>query len=103
VLRERGRAEPHRVRPEVIRYLGWPGQAISYKLGERGWLAAREQATRQPGFDLKRWHTAALSLGPIGLGGLTEALASIGQSPDAQGMSRSSWQVAVCQLILSVA
>ena len=49
VLRERGRAEPHRVHPEVVRYFGWPGQAISYKLGERGWLAAREQAMRQPG------------------------------------------------------
>ena len=46
-----------------------------------GWLAARDQAMRRPGsgeFDLKRWHTAALSLGPIGLGGLTEALARIG-------------------------
>jgi uncharacterized protein (DUF885 family) len=29
------------------------------------------------GFDLKRWHTAALSLGPIGLAGLTETLARI--------------------------
>jgi uncharacterized protein (DUF885 family) len=77
VLRERGRAEPHRVRAEVVRYFGWPGQAIAYKLGERGWLAAREQATRRPGFDLKRWHTAALSLGPIGLTGLDEALARI--------------------------
>jgi uncharacterized protein (DUF885 family) len=81
VLRDRGRAEPHRVRPEVIRYLGWPGQAISYKLGERGWLAAREQAMRRAGpggFDLKRWHTAALSLGPMGLSGLTEALVTAG-------------------------
>ena len=82
VLRERGRAEPHRVHAEVVRYFGWPGQAISYKLGERGWLAAREQAMRRPGeFDLKRWHTAALSLGPIGLDGLDgldEALARIG-------------------------
>jgi uncharacterized protein (DUF885 family) len=75
VLRARGRAEPHRVRPEIVRYFGWPGQAITYKLGERGWLAAREQAMRRPGFDLKRWHTAALSLGPIGLDGLTEELA----------------------------
>jgi uncharacterized protein (DUF885 family) len=61
--------------------LGWPGQAISYKLGERGWLAAREQAMRRPapgGSDLKQWHTAALNLGPIGLDGLTEALARIG-------------------------
>ena len=77
VLRERGRAEPHRVEPEVIRYFGWPGQAITYKLGERAWLAAREQARRRPGFDLKRWHTAALSLGPIGLDGLTEELARV--------------------------
>jgi len=78
MLREHGRAEPYRVEPEVIRYFGWPGQAISYKLGERGWLAAREQAMRRPGprgFDLKRWHTAALSLGPIGLDALTGELA----------------------------
>jgi uncharacterized protein (DUF885 family) len=75
VLRDRGRAEPHRVHPEVVRYLG---QAISYKLGERGWLAAREQAMRHPAFDLKRWHTDALSLGPMGLDGLTEALATAG-------------------------
>jgi uncharacterized protein (DUF885 family) len=78
MLREHGRAEPYRVQPEVIRYFGWPGQAISYKLGERGWLAAREQAGRRPGFDLKRWHTAALSLGPIGLDALAEALARVG-------------------------
>jgi uncharacterized protein (DUF885 family) len=76
-LGERGRAEPHQVHPEVIRYLGWPAQAISYKLGERAWLAARDEARRRPGFDLKRWHTAALDLGPIGLGGLAEALRRI--------------------------
>jgi uncharacterized protein (DUF885 family) len=61
----------------VVRYLGWPAQAISYKLGERAWLAARDEAQRRPGFDLKRWHTAALELGPIGLGGLAEALRRI--------------------------
>jgi uncharacterized protein (DUF885 family) len=71
------RREPGRVRAEVIRYFGWPGQAISYKLGERGWLAARQQAMRRPGFDLKRWHTAALGLGPIGLAGLADALAGL--------------------------
>ena len=77
VLRERGRAEPHRVRAEVVRYFGWPGQAISYKLGERGWLAAREHARQRPGFDLKRWHTAALNLGPIGLRDLAAELAEL--------------------------
>jgi uncharacterized protein (DUF885 family) len=69
--------EPRRVRAEITRYFGWPAQAISYKLGERGWLTARERAMRRPGFDLKRWHTAALGLGPIGLGALADALASI--------------------------
>jgi len=87
MLRARGRAQPHQVKPEVLRYFGWPGQAISYKLGERGWLAAREQAMRRPRageFDLQRWHTAALSLGPIGLAGLAGALARI-EGPDGQG------------------
>jgi uncharacterized protein (DUF885 family) len=78
VLRSQGRAEDHRVRAEVLRYFGWPGQAISYKLGERGWLAAREHARRRPGFDLKRWHTAALGLGPIGLGDLATELDHLG-------------------------
>ena len=75
VLGTAGRGEPHRIQAEVVRYFGWPAQAISYKLGERGWLAARAEAMRRPGFDLKRWHTAALSLGPIGLAGLADALA----------------------------
>ena len=81
VLRDRGRAEEYRVLPEVTRYFGWPGQAPSYKLGERAWLAARADAQRKPGFDLKRWHTAALSLGPIGLAGLADALASADLDP----------------------
>jgi uncharacterized protein (DUF885 family) len=75
VLRDRGRAEEYRVVPEVTRYFGWPGQAPSYKLCERAWLAARAGAQRRPGFDLKRWHTAALSLGPLGLDALSAELA----------------------------
>jgi uncharacterized protein (DUF885 family) len=78
VLGKSGRGEPHRIQAEVVRYFGWPAQAISYKLGERGWLAARAEAMRRPGFDLKRWHTAALSLGPIGLASLADALAGAG-------------------------
>ncbi len=57
------------VASEVDRYLGWPGQAISYKVGERVWLEAREAARTRAGsdFDLKEWHNAALRLGPMGL------------------------------------
>ncbi|MFI6318230.1 DUF885 domain-containing protein [Nonomuraea sp. NPDC050556] len=76
-LRERGRAEAHTVHAEIVRYFGWPAQAICYKLGERAWLEARAEASRKPGFDLRRWHTAALDLGPIGLATMREALTDL--------------------------
>ncbi len=61
---------------EVDRYLGWPGQAISYKVGERVWLRARDAARRAAGasFDLKEFHRRALDLGPLGLGQLEDEL-----------------------------
>jgi uncharacterized protein (DUF885 family) len=64
---------------EIIRYLGVPGQAIGYKLGERAWLAGRAAAAAARGsdFDLKSWHMRALSLGAMGLGDLTTELAAI--------------------------
>jgi len=76
VLATRGRCVPHRLDTEVVRYCGRPGQATAYKLGERAWLAAREEARAREGaaFDLRRWHRDALDLGPIGLGLLPEAL-----------------------------
>ncbi|RFU39733.1 DUF885 domain-containing protein [Actinomadura logoneensis] len=54
---------------EIDRYLGRPGQAIAYKLGERIWLDARDTARRRDGaaFDLKAFHQHALDLGPMGL------------------------------------
>ncbi|NJQ01599.1 DUF885 domain-containing protein [Streptomyces zingiberis] len=65
------------VESELIRYLGLPGQAIGYKLGERAWLRGREaaRAAHGDGFDAKRWHMAALSLGSLGLDALEEELA----------------------------
>ncbi len=56
-------------RSEVERYLGWPGQAISYKVGERYWLKAREDAKNRLGekFVLKDFHNFALKIGPMGL------------------------------------
>ena len=62
---------------EVDRYLGWPGQAISYKVGERVWLGARDAARRRLGhrFDLKEFHRHALDLGNMGLAQLERELA----------------------------
>ncbi|WP_153393171.1 DUF885 domain-containing protein [Ornithinicoccus halotolerans] len=67
---------------EIVRYLGWPGQAISYKVGERTWLEGREAARRAHqergvGFDLKDWHMKALSLGALGLDDLRAELARL--------------------------
>jgi uncharacterized protein (DUF885 family) len=64
---------------EIVRYLGWPGQAIGYKLGERAWLAGREAARQAhgPSFDLKAWHMAALSQGSLGLDDLVAELAAL--------------------------
>lgn len=64
---------------EVDRYLGWPGQAISYKVGEREWLAAREAARESLGdaFDLKGFHKAALDLGPMGLQQLRDEMSRL--------------------------
>ena len=56
-------------RSEINRYLGWPGQAISYKLGERVWLDLRDDTKKKYGaeFDLRKWHAHALDLGNLGL------------------------------------
>jgi uncharacterized protein (DUF885 family) len=64
---------------ELVRYLGIPGQAISYKLGERAWLAGRAAAQEARGadFDLKAWHMAALSQGSLGLDDLAAELARL--------------------------
>lgn len=64
---------------ELVRYLGMPGQAISYKLGERAWLAGRTAARAAHGdaFDLKAWHMAALSQGSFGLDDLERELAAL--------------------------
>jgi uncharacterized protein (DUF885 family) len=65
------------MRSEVDRYLGLPGQAISYKVGERVWLEARDAARARHGaaFDLARWHAFALDLGTVGLDTLRDELA----------------------------
>lgn len=66
------------VRFEVNRYLGWPGQAPSYKVGQRIWEQVREEARERAGadFSMKAFHTKALDIGGVGLDTLRQALAS---------------------------
>ena len=69
LLHERALLDEISARSEVDRYLGWPGQAISYKVGERFWMECREAAKERLGskFELKKFHAYALGLGPMGL------------------------------------
>ena len=64
------------LRFELNRYLGWPGQAPSYKIGERLWLQLRDEVKQREGdaFDLKSFHRRALDIGGVGLDTLRAAV-----------------------------
>ena len=64
------------VRFEVNRYLGWPGQAPSYKVGQRIWEQIRDAAQTRDGsaFSFKDFHKKALDIGGVGLDTLKATL-----------------------------
>lgn len=78
-MRQHSRMDDEVIQFEVKRYLGLPGQAPSYKVGERIWLESRAQVQERHGddFDLKAFHRAALDLGSLGLDPLKAALARL--------------------------
>jgi uncharacterized protein (DUF885 family) len=64
---------------EYLRYLGWPGQAPSYTIGQRVWEELRAEASQRAErdgvpFDVKAFHSAALSLGSLPLSTLKKAM-----------------------------
>lgn len=61
---------------EVNRYLGWPGQAPSYKVGQRIWEQVRDavQSLEGDDFSFRSFHKRALDLGGVGLDTLRTAL-----------------------------
>jgi uncharacterized protein (DUF885 family) len=67
---------PAQAQAEVLRYLGWPGQAIAYKLGEREMLSIREETRCRlgAGFDLKEFHATILNHGTMRLDSLREVV-----------------------------
>jgi uncharacterized protein (DUF885 family) len=64
---ERALLSPADATSEIIRYFGWPGQAISYKVGEQAILDLRAERAAEPGFDLKAFHHEVLAVGSVGL------------------------------------
>ncbi|KJC63283.1 DUF885 domain-containing protein [Agreia bicolorata] len=70
------------IRFEVNRYLGWPGQAPSYKVGQRIWEQLRDdyRALQGDAYDAKEFHRRALDLGGVGLDTLQKFLLTDGES-----------------------
>lgn len=73
-LRDRTALSEHEVTTEVDRYISWPGQALSYKLGEITIVRLRAEAEKALGakFDVKAFHDALLSEGSVPLPVLEE-------------------------------
>ena len=76
-MRSNVNMSPEFVRFEVTRYLGWPAQAPSYKVGQRIWEQIRDDYAARKGasFDIKEFHKTALNLGGLGLDTLRSAMA----------------------------
>ena len=68
-LRQNTTLSAHEVRTEIDRYIAWPGQALSYKLGEISLWALRHSAEQALGrkFDLRTFHDAVLAEGTVTL------------------------------------
>ena len=79
---------------EVNRYLGWPGQAPSYKVGQRIWEQLRDEVARREGaaFDIREFHRRALDLGGVGLDTLELALLALSESPQGIGTRVAAWR-----------
>lgn len=68
-LRDNTALSNHEITTEVDRYIAWPGQALSYYMGEIAFLDARAKAEKALGekFDIRAFHDAMLALGSVPL------------------------------------
>jgi uncharacterized protein (DUF885 family) len=68
-LRDNSALSPSQIEHEVDRYIGWPGQALAYKIGDNEIRDLRARAKQRLGrcFDIRRFHDAVLEAGPLPL------------------------------------
>ena len=75
-FRDNSALAPHNIETELQRYIGWPGQATAYKVGEIRLRAIRTRAETELGdrFDVRRFHDALLVDGPLPMDLLDERM-----------------------------
>ena len=68
-FRDNSALAPHNIETELQRYIGWPGQATAYKIGEIRLRNIRTRAETALGdrFDVRTFHDALLVDGPLPL------------------------------------
>ncbi|MCV0415942.1 MAG: DUF885 family protein [Brevundimonas sp.] len=68
-FRDNSALAPHNIETELQRYIGWPGQATAYKIGEIRLRDIRARAERELGsnFNIRTFHDALLTEGPLPL------------------------------------
>ena len=87
-MKENSALSEHNITTEIDRYISWPGQALSYKIGELTIKKLRKKAERQLGkrFDIREFHFQVLKNGSV-------PLSLLEQQIDAYISSESSkWQ-----------
>jgi uncharacterized protein (DUF885 family) len=68
----------HEVNTETDRYISWPGQALSYKIGELKIRELRKKAKEKLGskFDIREFHEVILEQGTVTLSILEQRINS---------------------------
>lgn len=82
-LRDNSALSPDQIEHEVDRYIGWPGQALAYKIGDNEIRSLRAEAKAKLGacFDIRQFHDKILGNGAVPLSVLRQQMEAWADDP----------------------